>query len=199
MRQARPLGTVVLKTTCAPDDSAAAALAAVSNSVVVKELRILGSRCGPHPMALEMLAKPGLLDVQKYAFFVTHLWLGPMLMMRFAVCPAACHNYLSSVEYHRGHRYIEAEYDLNEADAAFEHAKRRGALKVQIVMPSAIGSQSKPKDRIARAAGVAGVGSQRQLSGGCRNSVQALCGDGLGLCTCSRAGTGGGVIFQLRL
>lgn len=27
----------------------------------------MGSRCGPHPMALEMLARPGVLDVEKYA------------------------------------------------------------------------------------------------------------------------------------
>jgi hypothetical protein len=71
----------VLKTTCAPDDSAAAALAAVSNSVVVKELRIVGSRCGPHPMALQMLASPGLLDVQKCVFCVTRLWFGPTSIM----------------------------------------------------------------------------------------------------------------------
>ena len=29
----------------------------------------------------------------------------------------------------------EAEYPLSEAEAAFEHAGRRGALKVQLVMP----------------------------------------------------------------
>lgn len=52
----RPLGTVVVKTTCAADDNVGAGMAAVSNTVVVKELRIVGSRCGPHAKALELLA-----------------------------------------------------------------------------------------------------------------------------------------------
>lgn len=111
----RPLGMVVLKTTCAPDDAAAAALTSVSNAVVVKELRVVGSRCGPHPMALEMLST-GALDVEKY---------------------------------------IEAEYPLAEAEAAFAHAQTRGCLKVQIVMGPPAGAAVGVGVNAAGAAGVA--------------------------------------------
>ena len=65
-------------------------------AVVVKELRILGSRCGPHPMALELL---GRHDFQV-------------------------------------HKFVEAEYPLARAEEAMEHARRRGALKVVLVMPT---------------------------------------------------------------
>ena len=93
----RPLGTIVLKTTCAPSDtSGAVALASIANAVVVKELRILGSRCGPHPMALELLG---------------------------------CHDF-------QVHKFVEAEYPLARAEEAMEHARRRGALKVVLVMPT---------------------------------------------------------------
>eukprot|EP01047_Picozoa_sp_COSAG01_P067625 COSAG01_NODE_9589_length_2399_cov_15.534428_1_plen_124_part_00 len=69
---ARPLGTIVLKTTCAPADASGSgggalvdALALVSNAIVVKELRVVGSRCGPHPMAMELL-RDGVVDVTKF-------------------------------------------------------------------------------------------------------------------------------------
>lgn len=45
----RPMGTVVLKTTCATNDVFDSTL------VVVKELKIVGSRCGPIQMALKLL------------------------------------------------------------------------------------------------------------------------------------------------
>lgn len=54
----RPLGTVVLKTTCAGPSAAAdapllaTALAGASTAVVVKELQLVGSRCGPFKTAL---------------------------------------------------------------------------------------------------------------------------------------------------
>ena len=88
---------MVLKTTCAPDGDGgvlAAALAAASNDLVVKELRVCGSRCGPFDQALELLARPDF-DVAKY---------------------------------------LEAEYGLDEVEAALAHAGRRGTLKIQLVM-----------------------------------------------------------------
>ena len=70
----RPLGTVVLKTTCAPPPAAAAAAAAaaegaaegggeavfwasVANDAVVNEKRLVGSRCGPIEDALAALER----------------------------------------------------------------------------------------------------------------------------------------------
>lgn len=181
-KQVRPLGTVVLKTTCAPDDNAATALAAVANAVVVKELKIAGSRCGPHPMALEMLAEPGLLDVEKC---VSHQWpdVTPIAASSGTYASHTHSMYLSGLR-----RYIEDEYTLAEADAAFDHAKRRGAMKVQIVMPDvALGSQSRGS---VRAAGVAAMRSQTQLGSATPDS-EADCS--LGACT-SEGRVCGGII-----
>ena len=47
----RPMGTVVLKSTCASTDSSFDSV-----PLVVKELTIVGSRCGPFEKALELLA-----------------------------------------------------------------------------------------------------------------------------------------------
>jgi threonine dehydrogenase-like Zn-dependent dehydrogenase len=60
--------------------------------LVVDEIQVVGSRCGPFPPAIRLLSQ-GLVDVL------------PL---------------------------IEAEYSLDEAMAAFEHAQRRGALKVLV-------------------------------------------------------------------
>jgi threonine dehydrogenase-like Zn-dependent dehydrogenase len=62
------------------------------SSLVVDEIQVVGSRCGPFPVALRLLAQ-GLVDVE------------PL---------------------------IEAEYPLDEALAAFEHAARPGALRVLV-------------------------------------------------------------------
>ena len=62
------------------------------SSLVVDEIRVVGSRCGPFPPAIRLLSQ-GLVDVL------------PL---------------------------VEAEYPLAEAMAAFEHAQRRGALKVLV-------------------------------------------------------------------
>lgn len=52
----RPLGTVVLKSTCSLDGHAAAPQwSAAANDVVVQEKRVIGSRCGPFAPALEAL------------------------------------------------------------------------------------------------------------------------------------------------
>lgn len=54
-----PMGTVVLKSTCASP-------ATIDTSpLVVRELKVVGSRCGPFPEAVALLASRDL-DVQKY-------------------------------------------------------------------------------------------------------------------------------------
>jgi threonine dehydrogenase-like Zn-dependent dehydrogenase len=82
----RPRGTMVLKSTYH------GLVQANLSQLVVDEIQVIGSRCGPFPAALRLLAQ-GLVDVM------------PL---------------------------IEAEYSLDEALTAFEHAGRRGALKVLI-------------------------------------------------------------------
>jgi threonine dehydrogenase-like Zn-dependent dehydrogenase len=85
-RLVRPRGTLVLKSTYH-------GLVQLDLSrLVVDEIQIVGSRCGPFPAALRLLAQ-GLVDITSL---------------------------------------IEAEYRLEEALAAFEHAGRRGALKVLV-------------------------------------------------------------------
>ncbi len=83
----RPRGTLVLKSTY-HDDLVPTDL----SRLVVDEIRVVGSRCGPFPPAIRLLSQ-GLVDVL------------PL---------------------------IEAEYPLDEALTAFEHAGRRGALKVLV-------------------------------------------------------------------
>jgi threonine dehydrogenase-like Zn-dependent dehydrogenase len=85
-RLVRPRGTLVLKSTYH-------GLVQVDlSSLVVDEISVVGSRCGPFPPALRLLAGK-LVEV------------APL---------------------------IEAEYPLDGALAAFEHAGRRGALKVMV-------------------------------------------------------------------
>lgn len=85
-RMLRPRGTLVLKSTYH------GLVQADLSGVVVDEVQIVGSRCGPFPAALRLLAK-GLVNVTSL---------------------------------------IEAEYPLDKALAAFEHAGRRGTLKVLV-------------------------------------------------------------------
>ena len=82
----RPRGTLVLKSTYH------GLVEADLSRLVVDEIQVVGSRCGPFPPAIRLLSQ-GLVDVL------------PL---------------------------IEAEYSLDEAMAAFEHAQRRGALKVLV-------------------------------------------------------------------
>lgn len=82
----RPRGILVLKSTYH------GLIQADLSRLVVDEIQVIGSRCGPFPVALRLLAQ-GLVDVM------------PL---------------------------IEAEYSLDEALTAFEHAGRRGALKVLV-------------------------------------------------------------------
>jgi threonine dehydrogenase-like Zn-dependent dehydrogenase len=60
--------------------------------LVVNEVTLVGSRCGPFPPALRLLSRD-LVDVESL---------------------------------------IEAEYPLDDALAAFDHAGKRGALKVLV-------------------------------------------------------------------
>jgi threonine dehydrogenase-like Zn-dependent dehydrogenase len=85
-RLVRPRGTLVLKSTYH------GLVQADLSSLVVDEIQVAGSRCGPFPAALRLLAQ-GLVDVT------------PL---------------------------VEAVYPLDEALAAFEHAGRRGALKLLV-------------------------------------------------------------------
>lgn len=80
----KPRGTVVLKSTYAELPQANL------TRVVVDEINVVGSRCGPFNAAIRLLER-GLIDVESL---------------------------------------IEARYPLDEYEAAFEHAGRRGALKV---------------------------------------------------------------------
>ena len=84
----KPCGTIVLKTTVAGEYSINLA------PIVIDEIRVVGSRCGPFPRAIEALAA-GEIDVT------------PL---------------------------IGAEYALNDAEAAFESAGRRGARKVILIV-----------------------------------------------------------------
>jgi len=85
-----PMGTIVLKSTCASPATIDTA------PFVVREINIVGSRCGPFPDAMELVASSGL-DVCKY---------------------------------------VSAVYPLDSALEAFEKAKSKGCLKVQLAIAS---------------------------------------------------------------
>lgn len=87
----RPRGTVVLKSTVHGD------VALPTAALVVDEITLVGSRCGPFPAALAAMAD-GLVDPR------------PL---------------------------VHARYPLAQAEAAFAHAGRPGALKVLIEGPAA--------------------------------------------------------------
>ena len=84
----RPMGTVVLKTTCSHNDVFDSTL------VVVKELNMVGSRCGPIPMALKLFKER-------------------------KINPA---------------RFIQSIHPFSSWSLAFEEAKRKGSLKIQMTM-----------------------------------------------------------------
>lgn len=83
-RAVRPRGTLVMKSTYAGE------LTVDASSLVVDEITVVGSRCGPFAPALRLLAEG-----------------------RVVVAPM-----------------IEARYDLDDSEAAFERVTRGGALKV---------------------------------------------------------------------
>ena len=88
LKMLRPMGTLVLKTTVAGTSALPA------SELVVNEITLVGSRCGPFAEALRLLER-NAVDV------------GEM---------------------------ISARYRIEDGVAAFEHAKRRDALKVLIEM-----------------------------------------------------------------
>ena len=53
----RPMGTLVLKTTVAPGAIDAPDWAELANDVVVNEKKLVGSRCGPMDVALQLMAE----------------------------------------------------------------------------------------------------------------------------------------------
>ncbi|HEX9501902.1 MAG TPA: alcohol dehydrogenase catalytic domain-containing protein [Thermoanaerobaculia bacterium] len=85
-RAVRPRGTIVMKSTYAGD------LTVNASSLVVDEITLIGSRCGPFDKAIDLLAARKV-DVRDL---------------------------------------IDAVYPLGDALAAFDHAQRKGALKVLI-------------------------------------------------------------------
>ncbi|MEM6334010.1 MAG: alcohol dehydrogenase catalytic domain-containing protein [Planctomycetota bacterium] len=58
MKMVRPRGTIVLKTTVARDNAPPIDL----NPLVINEIKLIGSRCGPFPMAIDALSA-GKIDV----------------------------------------------------------------------------------------------------------------------------------------
>jgi threonine dehydrogenase-like Zn-dependent dehydrogenase len=54
----KPMGTVVLKSTCSPESIKAAAAANPFDGapIVINEISVVGSRCGPFPPAIELLS-----------------------------------------------------------------------------------------------------------------------------------------------
>jgi threonine dehydrogenase-like Zn-dependent dehydrogenase len=86
----RPCGTVVLKTTVA------GTYTIDLSPIVIDEIRLIGSRCGPFPRAIDILARR-TIDV---------------------------------------HPLIGAEFDLDDAEAAFRAAATPGARKVLMHVPS---------------------------------------------------------------
>lgn len=90
LQSVKPCGTVVQKTTVAAAQSLHMA------PVVIDEIRLIGSRCGPFPPALKMLTD-GRVQVDSM---------------------------------------ISAEYPLEKAVAAFEHAERPDTLKVLFDVPA---------------------------------------------------------------
>lgn len=85
-RALRPRGTLVMKSTYA------GTLTVNASSLVVDEITVIGSRCGPFPRALDLLRARAI-------------------EVRFL---------------------IQSTYELNDALTAFDHAQRRGALKILI-------------------------------------------------------------------
>mmetsp|Transcript_6926 Transcript_6926/g.10963 ORF Transcript_6926/g.10963 Transcript_6926/m.10963 type:complete len:365 (+) Transcript_6926:246-1340(+) len=51
----KPLGTIVLKSTCSPTSTKPSLETQAQNNIVVKELHVVGSRCGPFPLAVSLL------------------------------------------------------------------------------------------------------------------------------------------------
>eukprot|EP01025_Chloroclados_australasicus_P043125 TRINITY_DN45967_c0_g1_i1.p1 TRINITY_DN45967_c0_g1~~TRINITY_DN45967_c0_g1_i1.p1 ORF type:complete len:337 (-),score=60.30 TRINITY_DN45967_c0_g1_i1:509-1519(-) len=57
LKLTRPMGTIVLKSTVAPDAKEVPHLSSIFNTIVVDEKKIVGSRCGPFDKSLELIGK----------------------------------------------------------------------------------------------------------------------------------------------
>jgi len=104
----RPMGTLVLKSTCAAgtDGFNAAPL-------VIDELRVVGSRCGPIDRALELLAIP-------------NHGIGESVGDESS-------NNSCTIEPLNVEKYITKTFPLSEVEAAIRCAAERSTMKVQIV------------------------------------------------------------------
>lgn len=58
----RPMGTVVQKSTCSAQGGAPLSVSLV-NTIVVDEIKLVGSRCGPFDVAMEMLLEPEIQNL----------------------------------------------------------------------------------------------------------------------------------------
>ena len=100
----RPMGTLVLKSTCAAGEQFNAA------PFVIDELKVVGSRCGPIDKALELLS---INDRGKDA--------------------STPENSASSEVPLHVEKYITRTFSLAEADKAIQYAAERSTMKVQII------------------------------------------------------------------
>ncbi|CAM9102509.1 unnamed protein product, partial [Heterosigma akashiwo] len=112
----RPLGTAVLKSTCA----AAAAERFHAAPLVIDELRVVGSRCGPLPEALRRLREGALLRREAAA----------------ASAAARAKEEEGPQPPLNVEKYVTAVYPIEQAVRAFEAARSKSHIKVQLVCSS---------------------------------------------------------------
>lgn len=105
---ARPMGTIVLKSTCASGDLFNAA------PFVIDELRVVGSRCGPFPKALQLLAISDSNDDTGEQ-------------------GKGCCEESSCVKGLNATKYITRYFPLSQAEEALAFAAQRSTMKVQII------------------------------------------------------------------
>eukprot|EP01023_Acetabularia_acetabulum_P060316 TRINITY_DN7250_c0_g1_i7.p1 TRINITY_DN7250_c0_g1~~TRINITY_DN7250_c0_g1_i7.p1 ORF type:complete len:360 (+),score=61.46 TRINITY_DN7250_c0_g1_i7:60-1082(+) len=60
LKLSKPLGTIVLKSTVAPDAQGLPHLSSIFNQIVVDEKKIVGSRCGPFDKSLQLIGRPSV-------------------------------------------------------------------------------------------------------------------------------------------
>ena len=130
----RPMGTLVLKSTCADKAGVEPFNAA---PFVIDELRVVGSRCGPIDRALELLAivddntedDKNNGDIDRTAAATTASDAGAGADATTAL--STTNNI--SVQPLRVEKYITKTFPLEDAEAAIECAAERSTMKVQII------------------------------------------------------------------
>mmetsp|Transcript_6848 Transcript_6848/g.10068 ORF Transcript_6848/g.10068 Transcript_6848/m.10068 type:complete len:405 (-) Transcript_6848:7-1221(-) len=105
----RPMGTIVLKSTCASGDLFNAA------PFVIDELKVVGSRCGPFPKALQLLSISDDSDETNDDG------------------SAGCCQASSCIKGLNATKYITRYYPLSQAEEALAFAAERSTMKVQII------------------------------------------------------------------